>query len=127
MPTYPACPLRLRTKRVAFGVIGLVRKLPRSGVLDVLGGQLVRAATGVAANHRAADRARSRCEIVAKLGAVLEEADDSQFWLEALIECNLADRVAIETLYQEARELRGIFWHTIRAARATRNAGPRRG
>ena len=121
LPAYPAHLLRLRTKRFAFDVIGVVRELPRGVVLDVLGRQLIRAAMGVASNHRAAGRARSRCEFVTKLGVVLGEADESEFWLGALIECSLVAHDTIEPLYKEAGELRAIFWDAIRTARARRS------
>jgi four helix bundle protein len=125
LPAYPTQQLRQRTKRFAFDVIGVVRELPRGVVLDVLGRQLVRAAMGVASNHRAAGRARSRCEFVTKLGVILGEADESEFWLGALIECNLVARGSIEPLHKEACELRAIFWDAIRTARVPRRANPR--
>jgi len=124
----PACPdqrLRQRTKRFAFDVIGLVRELPSGVVLDVLGRQLVRAAMGLASSHRAAGRARTRCEFVSKLGVVLGEADESAFWLDALIECELAAGGRIESLHEEAYELRAIFWKAIRTAQVPSCPNPR--
>ena len=80
---------KLRTKAYALRVIKLVQVLPKSGEAQILGKQLLRAATSVAANYRAACRARSKAEFAAKIGIVLEEADESQFWLELLEEAGI--------------------------------------
>ncbi|MBI4486953.1 MAG: four helix bundle protein [Acidobacteria bacterium] len=109
--------LRARTKRFAFDVINLVKHLPRDAAAEPLARQLIRAATGVASNHRAACRARSRREFIARLGVVLEEADESELWLEALIVCELAPGVPVAPLCREAGELRAIFSQSVRTAR----------
>jgi len=77
MPT-AADVLRARTKQFGFDVINLVKQLPRNVAADCIARQLIRAATGVASNHRAACRGRSRREFIAKLGVVVEEADESE-------------------------------------------------
>ena len=101
--------LRDRTKRFAFGVVRLVKALPRTPATDAVARQLGRAGTSVAANHRAAGRARSRKEFAARLALVLEEADESEFWLETLRDCDLANPDVVTPLLNEASELRAIF------------------
>jgi four helix bundle protein len=110
--------LRARTKRFAFDVVLLVDSLPRRPAVDAIGRQLVRAATSVAANHRAAGRARSSKECAAKLGLVLEEADESEFWLEALRECGAGSGDATGALLSEASQLRAIFAASIRTLKS---------
>ena len=78
--------LKERTKTFALSILRLVDDLARSRASDVIGRQLLRAATSVAANYRSARRARSRKEFLAKMGIVEEEADESAFWLELMLE-----------------------------------------
>ncbi len=121
MPT-PADALRARTKRFAFAVIDLVKRLPHNIATDAIARQLIRSGTGVASNHRSACRARSRREFIAKLGVVLDEADESELWLEALIECELTpEPLPVRPLLQEAGELRAIFFQSIRTARGNQD------
>ena len=75
-----------RTKQFALGVVKFVESLPRARVADVLGRQLLRSGTSVGANYRAACRGRSTSDVVAKLGIVEEEADESVYWMELLVE-----------------------------------------
>jgi len=81
--------LRDRTKKFAMPVIRLFQHLPRSTEAQVLGEQLLRAATSAGANYRAAGRARSKAEFVAKIGIVVEEADETIFWLECPMESGI--------------------------------------
>jgi four helix bundle protein len=78
--------LKARTKRFALDVLSFRRTLPNTDAASDVGRQLSRAATGVGANYRAACRARSDAEFAARIGVVLEEADESAFWLEILTE-----------------------------------------
>jgi four helix bundle protein len=78
--------LKARTKQFALDVLALVEMLPREGPVVAIGRQLTASGTSVAANYRAACRARSRAEFAAKIGVALEEADESAFWLELLDE-----------------------------------------
>ena len=78
--------LKDRTKVFAIRVVRLIRALPANLESRVIGAQLLRSATSVAANYRAVCRARSRAEFISKLGTVIEEADESCFWLELIIE-----------------------------------------
>jgi four helix bundle protein len=78
--------LRARTKKFALRIIRLFQKLPRTPEAQILGKQLLRSGTSVGANYRAAGRARSGAEFSAKIGVVVEEADETVFWLECLVE-----------------------------------------
>jgi four helix bundle protein len=101
--------LRNRTKEFALRTIRLFRALPRSPEAQIMGKQLLRAGTSVGANYRAVCRSRSKAEFIAKLGIVVEEADESAFWLELLIETNTFKKEKLEGLLQEARELTALF------------------
>jgi four helix bundle protein len=87
----------------------LVDHLPKNTKGRVLAGQLLRAGTSVGANYRAARRARSSAEFIAKIGTVLEEADESSFWLELIIEGKLLPESRVSALLTEANELASIF------------------
>src|SRR5256885_514374 len=93
-----------RTKQFALAVVSLVEDLPVGRTADVVGKQLLRAATSVAANYRAACRARSRREFIAKMGIVEEEADESQFWIDILIARNAVDTERALPLREEASQ-----------------------
>ena len=101
--------LKGRTKQFALRVIHLVEALPRTQTARVIGNQLLRLATSVAANYRAVCRARSQADFVHKLGIVEEEADESLFWLEMVVETNLMPAARVQDLIQEADELTAIF------------------
>ncbi len=101
--------LRGRTKAFANRVIRLFRALPRSRDAQIIGDQLLRAGTAVGANYRAACRGRSRNEFIAKLGVVVEEADETIYWLELLAENNIVRKDRLEKLLAEAHELTAIF------------------
>jgi len=81
--------MRDRTKEFAKRVIRLCRSLPRSQEGYLIGKQVFRSGTSVAANYRAVCRARSKPDFISKLGVVLEEADESLFWLELISECEI--------------------------------------
>ena len=97
--------LKQRTKRFALEVIQLFRLLPKGQDVLIIARQLLRSGTSVAANYRAACRARSRAEFLAKIGIVVEEADETVFWLELLIESGIGQRQLIEPVLREANEL----------------------
>jgi len=90
-------------------VIKLVAALPKDIVTPVVGRQLVKSGTSVGANYRAACRARSAAEFISKLGIVEEEADESAFWLELIIEAGLMKTESVEPLLREAEELVAIM------------------
>ena len=112
--------LRDRTKRLAILIVKFYRALPPTDEARILGKQLLRCATSVAANYRAVGRARSRAEFISKLGTVVEEADESVFWLEMLIETDIVPKDRAEGLLREANELLAIFAASQRTARANR-------
>jgi four helix bundle protein len=110
--------LKDRTKRFAVDVIRLCRELPPTLDGRRLGQQLIDAATSVAANYRAACRARSRAEFIAKLGTVLEESDESLFWLELMVDANIVTKMRVERLLKEADELTAIFTRSVKTAKS---------
>jgi four helix bundle protein len=81
--------LRARTKKFAIRIIRLFKALPRATEAQIIGKQLLRCGTSVAANYRAVCRARSKAEFVARIGIVAEEADESVFWLELIEETGI--------------------------------------
>jgi len=109
--------MKARTKAFAARVIRLVNALPNKREADVIGKQLLRAGTSVGANYRAACRARSHPDFLAKLAIVEEEADECGYWLELLIETNLIEEPQVAPLRQEASELTAIIVASIRTAR----------
>jgi len=108
-----------RTKKFGLRVLKLVRALPKDVVGRALANQLVRSGTGVGANYRAACRARSKAEFRAKLGIALEEADESAFWIELIIEDGMIAKSRIEPLRTEADELCAIFYRSINSSRVS--------
>ena len=116
--------LKDRTKSFALSTLRLVEELPRGRSAEVIGHQLLRSGTSVAANYRAACRARSRREFIAKMGIVEEEADESQFWLDVVIEHGLLPAQRASTLRDEAGQLVAIAVTSIRTARRTRSSIP---
>lgn len=101
--------LRQRTRKFASRVIRLYQVLPHTGEAHVIGMQLLRSATSVGANYRAACRGRSRSEFASKLGIVVEEADETIYWLELLEENNIVPPNKLKDLVKEAHELTAIF------------------
>jgi four helix bundle protein len=101
--------LRIRTKKFGLRIIRLYRALPRSAEAQVMGRQLLRCGTSVGANYRAACRSRSDAEFVAKLGVVIEEADETAYWLELLEESGPVAEQLLRDLKRETDELTRIF------------------
>jgi four helix bundle protein len=102
--------LKDRTKHFALRIINLVSSLPKTLVTQVISRQLVKSGTSVGANYRAACRARSKAEFIAKLGIVEEEADESAFWMEIIIESGmLKEDQLLQPLLNEANELVAII------------------
>jgi four helix bundle protein len=98
-----------RTKQFALRIFQLVGALPQTIQGRAVAAQLIRSGTSVAANYRAACRARSKPEFVAKLGVVEEEADESAFWLELIIETELLNPAKVTPLLAEASEIVAIM------------------
>jgi four helix bundle protein len=110
--------LRERTKEFAIRIVRLFRSLPKSDEARITGKQVLRAGTSVAANYRAVCRARSRAEFISKIGVAVEEADETVFWLEILVETGIVPRARMEKLLLEANELLAILAASQRTARA---------
>ena len=108
--------LKLRTKEFALRILKLVGALPKTIEGRAIANQLVRCGTSVAANYRATCRARSRNEFIAKIGVVLEEADETQLWLELIIEGKLLPKERVQPLLEEANELVAIFVSSRKSA-----------
>ena len=109
--------LQARTKSFALRVIRMFRSLPKTEESRILGKQVLRSGTSVAANYRAVCRARSKAEFTAKLGVVVEEADETVFWLELLVESGIVPEEKIHSLMSEADELLAIFAASRHTAR----------
>ena len=116
--------LKDRTKTFALRVLKVVEALPKSVSGKAVANQLIRSGTSVAANYRAACICRSKAEFTAKLGIVLEEADESCFWLEFIAEGGLLPVERVTDLRTEGEELRAIFIASIRSAKANRSPLP---
>lgn len=109
--------LRRRTKTFSVLVVKMFDALPRKASAYILGKQALRSGTSVGANYRAACRAHSKAEFIAKIGIVSEEADETVFWLELLIEAEIVPSQRIAGLLREAQELSAIFTASYDTAR----------
>ena len=101
--------LRERTKKFALRVIHMSQAMPNNRAANVITNQILRSATSITANYRAAGRARSKAEFIAKIGVVLEEADETVCWLELLAESGIVPAIKLQNLLAEANELVAIF------------------
>ena len=109
--------LKKRTKEFAHRCVKLAMALPETPVGEHVRGQLIRCSTSVASNYRAACIAQTRASFVSKLSIALEEADESHFWLEFIIDEDLLKRKLVEPLLREADELTAIFAASRKTAR----------
>ncbi|PHQ32098.1 four helix bundle protein [Rhodopirellula bahusiensis] len=101
--------LKKRTKMLALRVLKLIAALPQTTGGQVIAKQIVRSATSVGANYRAACRGRSKAEFVSKLQIVIEEADETCYWLELIIEGELLPAAKVEPLLDEANQVTAIM------------------
>jgi four helix bundle protein len=111
-----------RTKELGLAAIRLVDSLPRRTACNVIGSQLLRSATSVGANYRAACRGRSSAEVIAKLSVVLEEADETAYWLELLVESGLTPSSAVRDITAETDEITAM---TVASLKALKKRYPR--
>ena len=109
--------LKQRTKQFALRVVRLVEALPRGRTADALGRQLLRSGTSVGANYRAACRAKSTADFIAKMGIVEEESDESVYWMEWLVEAGIVKADLLESLMKEGSEILAITVASIITAR----------
>jgi four helix bundle protein len=109
----------LKERRFQFGIriVRLVESLPKTDIGRTLSKQLLRAGTSVGANYRAAARARSRADFVAKLGILEEECDEALFWMELLLALNFVKGARLAKLLKEGDELLAIIVSSINTAR----------
>ena len=112
--------LKKRTKAFALRILKLVDALPKTTAGRALASQIVRSGTSIAANYRAACRAKSTADFIAKMGIVEEEADETLFWLELLEESDLVLAAKLTAIKQEADELIAITVASIKTARRNR-------
>ncbi len=109
--------LKKRTKEFALRVIKVTQSLEGDWISRTMGHQLLRCGTSVGANYRAASRARSPAEFRSKMGIVLEEADESAYWMELLVDSQIVSEPKLKSLLQEANELVAISVASINTSR----------
>ena len=109
--------LKKRTKEFALRIVKLAATFPNTFLGRHVGGQLTRSGTSVPANYRAACRARSNADFVAKMGIVEEESDESAFWIEFAVDASLVKQDLVADLLEEANQLTAIFVASINTAR----------
>lgn len=112
---------KVRTKKYAVRVIRMVDALPSSRSTNALANQLVRSGTSVGANYRAACRAKSRADFISKLGNVEEEADETLYWLEVLIEAGKVKESRVADLMREGNEILAMVCASLTTARSRNN------
>jgi four helix bundle protein len=112
--------LEARTKRFALSTIGLVGKLPRGKVSDIIGYQLLKSGTSIGANYREANRAQSHDDFIHKVAICEKEAAETEYWLELALEAKLIESGSTEELLREVRELLAIFVASGRTAKSRR-------
>jgi four helix bundle protein len=113
--------LKQRTKKFGLNIIKLVESLPSTKTGKVIGNQLLRSALSVGANYRSACRGRSKADFISKVGITIEEADESQHWLEMLNEAGIVAPDKLKPLMQESNELVAILTASAKTARDNLN------
>ncbi|MEO5860720.1 MAG: four helix bundle protein [Pyrinomonadaceae bacterium] len=113
--------LKNRTKQLSIRVIRLFESLPKTTASNAIGRQLIRSGTSVGANYRAACRAKSTADFINKLAIVEEEADESIYWIELLVESEQVKPNLVEKLIQEFDEILSIIVAAISTSKARRN------
>jgi len=107
-----------RTKRFALKIIELVESLPKTRTADIIGRQLLKAGTSVGANYRAACRGKSPADFISKMGIVEEEADESIYWMELLVESGLVKQNDVSHLIEEAKQILAMTVSSIKTAKS---------
>jgi four helix bundle protein len=108
---------KARTRQLALEIIALVESLPRSRTADVIGRQLLRSGTSIGANYRAACRGKSKADVISKLAIVEEEADETIYWLELLIESQTVEVSRVNLLLTETNEIVAMVVASIKTLR----------
>lgn len=109
--------MKQRAFDLGLRVLRLVRALPRGLECGVIGSQILRSATSVGANYRAAQRGRSKAEFASKLAIAEEEADETCYWLELILAASLLPKPRIEPLLGEAKQIAAILTTAVKTAR----------
>jgi len=115
-----ATEFKIRTKLFALRVMHLVEALPKTKSGDILGKQLLRCGTSVGANYRAACRARSQADFIAKMGIVEEEADEVQYWIDLIVESGMIKANRVKDLQNEANQILSMTVSSIKTARLSK-------
>jgi four helix bundle protein len=110
--------MKKRTKQFSIRIINFCDSLPDNHTASRIGDQLLRAGTSVGANYRAARRARTKKEFISKLGIVEEEADETLYWMEILVESNIVPRDDLVDLWKEGNEILSIIVTTIKSSKS---------
>jgi four helix bundle protein len=110
--------MKHRTKKFAVRVIKMTETLPDKRAANIIANQLIRSATSVGANYRAALRARSQADFISKIGITTEESDESEYWMELLVDCEIVKPERMTDLLQEANELVAIFTATSKTTKS---------
>lgn len=113
--------LKLRTKKISLEIIDLVENLPNSISCRAIANQIIRSGTSVVANYRAACRARSDKEFISKMNIVLEEADETVFWLEIIMDKKWITEFKINSLLDEGNQLVAIFVSSLKTVNSRIN------
>jgi four helix bundle protein len=106
-----------RTKKLALQIIELVEELPNRRTADVIGRQLLRSGTSVGANYRSACRGKSTADVLSKLAIVEEEADESVYWMELLVEAGIIPETRVSALMMETNEIIAMIVASIKTLR----------
>jgi four helix bundle protein len=113
--------LKTRTRKFAIDILNFTDALPNRKSANIISNQLGRCATSVAANFKAVCKAGSHNEFIAKIGLVEEEADESTFWLDILPDTKNSERIVVDPLHKEARELTAIFTAANKTAKSNKS------
>ncbi len=109
--------LRNRTKQFGLRIVKLYRALPKSTEAQVIGHQLLRSGLSIGAHYREACRARSDAELISKFGVLLQELDESNYWIEILSECEIMKSAKLSALIRDAKQMLAIFTKAISTTR----------
>lgn len=112
---------KARTKKLAVAIIKEVDTLPNSRATDVIGKQLIRSGTSIGANYRAACRAKSTADMINKMKIVEEESDETEYWLELLVEAELVPQSQIERIYKETDEILAMTVASLKTLRSRKS------
>jgi four helix bundle protein len=111
-----------RTKKLALRIIKLIEALPKTQTAEIIGRQLLRSGTSIGANYRAACRGKSPADVIRKLSIVEEEADESIYWMELLVESGLVPQAKMTNLINETHEIVAMIVASIKTLRSNQQA-----